>query len=221
MQKELIETLGEELVKQIEEAVKGKYKIDQIVHTASGDYVPRQTMNDEIKKHSEKMEKELGLLKEQLDKRDTDLKDLKDKAKVGEEAKAKIDELQTKYSEDGKAHEVAMEKIKKETQIEIALIKNGALHPELIKSLVDLEAVKEVGGKWVGIDEQIKALKDGDYKDQFGQVVLDGDAPVTDVRNPETTKQRTALQKQYEEAQKKGDTRTMVSLKGQMHELKE
>ena len=111
MQKELEELLGEDLLKQIEEKIKGTLELKNIVSTAKGEYVPRDVMNQEVEKHKVRLQGEIDSLNEHLKERDNDLESLKDKAKKGEDASALIEDLQKKNKEAETSHKKELETV--------------------------------------------------------------------------------------------------------------
>ena len=208
MQKELQDLLGEELVKQIEEKISGMLELKNIVSTAKGEYVPRDVMNQEIEKKSSKLELEIESLNGQLEERDKDLGKIKKKLEGSEDAAGKITQLQTtigemetKNEEQGKTHKTEMAKVRKQAEVKVQLIKAGAIHPELLVDKIDISKVMELdGNNFTGIKEQITLLKEGDYKDQFGEIVVDGEEPDGSGKSSKPKNKAMAeLEKRYEE----------------------
>ena len=175
MQKELKELLGEELVNQIAE----KVDIEKIKSVDKGEYVPRDVMNKEVEKHKSTLQAQVDELTKQLEDRAKDLTELEKKAKAGEDAAAQITEMTKKYEEQDTKTKATMEKIKKEADAKIALI-DAKAPKHLIKAMLmelDFDKVQDVNGKWVGLDEQIQALKESEFKNDFGRTYVSGDAP--------------------------------------------
>jgi len=208
MQKELQDLLGEELVKQIEEKITGTLELKNIVSTAKGEYVPRDVMNQEIEKKSSRFEGEIESLNGQLEERDKDLKKIQKKLEGSEDAAGKIKELQTavgemqsKNEEDGVAHKAEVAKVRKQAEVKVQLIKAGAVHPELLVDKIDISKVTELNdGNFAGIKEQITLLKEGDYKDQFGEIVVDGEEPDGSGKSSKPkSKVMAELEKRYDE----------------------
>lgn len=98
-------------------------------------------------------------LKNQLSNRDTQLKKLAKITKDNEELNSKIKELQ----ESNKNAQTEYEnKLASYNGIELALTQNGALNNKAAKALLNLENIKYENDKLVGLDEQLKALKESD-----------------------------------------------------------
>ncbi len=202
---------GEELAKQIEE--KTKDTAYQVIDTKSGDWLPRTSMNSE----KEKMQTQIDDLKGQIVKRDKDLEALKTSAKDSDTLTKEIDTLQTQNKEAAGKYEIALIGVQSKAAVDIALRDADAKHPDLIIAKIDMSAVKEVNGKWVGIDDQIRTLKEGDYKDQFGQTKLVGDKQNLDGKDPKP-QDIADLEKSHAEAIKKGDTELAIKLNLQIFE---
>lgn len=228
MQEELKTSLGEELVKQIEEKIK-PLELKNIVSTANGEYVPRQTMNDEIEKKTSKLGKEIEGLNAQIEQGAKDLKSIQKKLEAGEvtaeKAKAlqlEIAGMQEKSDELSKTHTSEMLLVKKKAEAKVELGKAGAVHPDMIISsgLIDFEKVLEIAnGKYAGLSEQIKALKEGDYKDQFGEINIDGSGIDTNVNDPKPKGQLAQLEKEYNDAVEKFGLSSpqAISVKNEMY----
>jgi hypothetical protein len=155
------------------------------------DYIPRKVYNEDKAK-----------LQTQLEERTTDLKALEEKLKGSEGAGEKIQELTQKYANADKTWKEQAADLKKTHAIELALMKNKAKHPELLKTLIDKTKLVEVkDGEFAGIDEQINLLKEGSYKDQFGEIIIDGQLPTDSKEKPARTP-RDELQKEYDKAVK-------------------
>ena len=221
MQEALKELLGEELVTAIGEIT----DIDKIVSTDKGEYVPRDVMNKEVDKHKTNLQAEIDSLTTQLETRTKDLAELEKTAADGKEAQAKITELTEKYKGQDEAHQKDMLKVRMEADIKLALVEAGA-KPHLVKAMmleIDTEQIRENNGKFEGIDTQVTALKEGDFKEDFGQVRLSGKPPI-DGKPPDATKNKVemdSLEKQWKESGEKGDLKSQMLLRNKMEKLKQ
>jgi len=196
---EIKKLLGDDLFNQVKEKLGDKeliIKTDNLIDKSTGDYIPRAVLNKEKQEQKEKYEAALAQNKK-------DLAELEKSAKDGKDALAKITEIQDKHAETEKQLKAGFERSKKESAIELGLFKAGAGDfTELLLPQFDIEKVIDVNGKYAGIDEQIKAIKEGKYKNLFGKTVITGKPPVVDVNNPETKTKLTQLQAEYDETVK-------------------
>ena len=65
----------------------------------------------------------------------------------------------------------------------------------------------------------MKLLKEGEYKDLFGEIKVVGDKPNLDGKTKKPKGEAAELQKKYDEALKAGDNKTMVRLKREIFEF--
>lgn len=101
-------------------------------------------------------------LKNQLSNRDTQLKELAKITKDNEELNSKIKELQESNKNAQTEYENKLASLRLDNGIELALTQNGALNNKAAKALLNLENIKYENDKLVGLDEQLKALKESD-----------------------------------------------------------
>jgi len=117
------------------------------------------SMKDELEKAKE-LEKQIEGLKEQIKQRDEQLEELK---KIDAEGlQAKIKELQEANE---RAEKEWQEKLQKQTfdfALERALVAAKARNPKAVKALLDLENIKLDGEKLLGLEDQLKKLKESD-----------------------------------------------------------
>lgn len=136
------------------------------------------SMKDELEKAKE-LEKQIEGLKEQIKQRDEQLEELK---KIDAEGlQAKIKELQEANE---RAEKEWQEKLQKQTfdfALERALVAAKARNPKAVKALLDLENIKLDGEKLLGLEDQLKKLKESDSylfeeekKGQPPQIVASG-----------------------------------------------
>ena len=211
MQKEIAEKLGEELVNQIKEA---GVDPDDLVSKADGAYVPREV----LKKETDKLKDENKALQDTIKERDAGLEELQKKVAAGEDATAQIIELTEKNTLSQAEFDSKLLLIQKKAEAKLILTKEEALNPELLVDKINYDTVTQVGDDFAGLLEQITAMKFGAYRSQFGKTILKGDPP-PDGNNPQVKTDLDKLKKDYDEAQKSGNTSLMVSLKPKIHEL--
>lgn len=169
----LKELLGEELFNQVK-AKLGDTKLiiddGSFIRKDSGDFVPRERLNELNNKH-----------KTELDERDKKLTELQAAVKDNEGATKLVEDMQ-KANETLKTQNENLAKenelIQKKGAVKDALVKAKCKFPDLFLPRFDYDNVKNVNGKWIGIDDQINILKDEtDYKDAFGEIKITGDDP--------------------------------------------
>lgn len=136
-----------------------------------------------IPKHRfDEVNEEKKELKNQLDERDAQLKELKTNASGNEELTAKITELEELNKTTKEDYEAKMATLRKETAIELLLKDQKAKNIKAVKALLDLEKVTLDGEKLIGLEEQLKSLKESDSY-LFGEDTLSGRTPNKDT-NP-------------------------------------
>lgn len=131
------------------------------------DYIPRKVYNED----KDKWQKQLEERTKEVEALGGELKNVKG-------ASEKVQELQDKMKEADEKNKAELRAARVDAAVEIALIKAKAKHPDLLKHKVATDNLVELpDGTFTGISEQIEALKTGDYKDQFGEIKVDGDPP--------------------------------------------
>lgn len=150
--------LGEDLVKQIEtkigtldEEAKGKLNIANV---GDGSYMPRakyNALNDSVED-----------FKKQIADRDTQLEDLKKANKGNEDLVAKIKTLQDENATIKTDYEAKLEAQARSTAISEAISGAKAKNVKTILPLLDDSKIIYKDGKLVGVDEQLKALKEAE-----------------------------------------------------------
>lgn len=119
-----------------------------------GDMVPRTRLNEETAKVHE--------LKNDISKRDEQLKDLAKITKDNEELNSKIKELQEINKNAQTEYESKLASLRLDNGIELALTQGGALNNKAVKALLNMENIKYEGDTLKGLDEQLKALRESD-----------------------------------------------------------
>lgn len=136
----LVEKLGEDLVKQINEKAED-FKID----VAEEKFIPKSKF-DEVNNQAKDY-------KEQLVDRDKQLTELQKSAKGNEELTKQIESLQEDNKKKIEEYETKLKEREKEFQIETSVIQSGAKNVKAVKALLDPEK---------DITEQLDALKKSD-----------------------------------------------------------
>ena len=147
----LNEILGESFSK-ISEDLQKKYKDVNLVDSTG--YVEKtelDTANSSIKDY-----------KKQLKDRDTQLEDLKGKANGNEELSAEIERLKAENTKVSQDYEAKINQINFDTKFEKALDEYKPKNNKALKALLDMEKVKLDGDAFLGLEDQIKSLKESD-----------------------------------------------------------
>lgn len=100
--------------------------------------------------------------KQQLKERDKQLEDLKAKAAGNEDLQTQIQVLQDQNKQLQQEYEAKIQQQQFDFALESALRDAKAKNPKAVRALLDTEAIKFVDGKLVGLEEQLKALKETD-----------------------------------------------------------
>lgn len=79
-----------------------------------------------------------------------------------DEIKKTADEWKAKYENDIKAKDLEILKVQKNSALDIELAKYKPRNPNTLKRLLDVEKVELKEGKLVGLEEQIKGLKESE-----------------------------------------------------------
>ncbi|BDR83528.1 phage scaffolding protein [Clostridium tetani] len=147
----LSEILGEHF-KQIPEDIQKKYKDIDLVD--SSNYIEKKeldTVNETIKQY-----------KKYIAKSDKDLVDLQGKIKDNEELNAEIENLKAANKKASEDYESKLNQITFETKLEKKL---GEFKPKnlgILKKALDIEKINLDGDNFLGLEDQIKNLKESD-----------------------------------------------------------
>ncbi|WP_271810542.1 phage scaffolding protein [Clostridium beijerinckii] len=147
----LSEILGDSF-NQIPEDLRKKYENIDLVD--SSNYVEKrqyETAQTTIKQYEK-----------DIKKRDTDLEDLRDKAKDNEELTKKIDDLKIENKKATDDYKAELEKINFEYRLEKKLGDYDPQNVEILKKALELKKIKADGDNFIGLEEQIKSLKETD-----------------------------------------------------------
>lgn len=107
-------------------------------------------------------EQERDDLKGQLGERDKQLTKIKQSAGDNEELKEQIKTLQDTNKQTATDFQAKLDKQARDFKIEQALSNAQAKNPKAVKALLDLGEVKVDGDRLLGMDDQLKALKESD-----------------------------------------------------------
>lgn len=147
----LKEHLGDELYNKVTEKLKGNDKV-KLANLASGEYIGKDKFTA-----AESAKKELeGQLKE----RDTQLETLKKAAGDNETLKAEIAKLQEANTTAQTDFDTKLKAAKLDYQLEARLMKEGAINTKAVKALLDSSIISLDGENLIGLDEQLKTLKE-------------------------------------------------------------
>lgn len=108
------------------------------------------------------LESQIDGLNEQIKDRDEQLTGLQEKAKDSKELTEEIDRLKQVNQDTKDDYQERMNKQAKDFAIENALRDAKAKNPKLAKGALDLDTISFKEGKLIGIDEQLKAVKESD-----------------------------------------------------------
>lgn len=144
------------------------------------DFLKEQGLNDEqieavmreygksINDYKEKAEQADGLqsqiddYKEQIKQRDEQLDELSKQAKDNEELTAEIERLKEENKTTADEFQEKLNKQAFDFTLERALNKAGAKNEKAVKALLDVESIKLDGDTLLGLDDQLKGLKESD-----------------------------------------------------------
>lgn len=158
----LKEVLGEELFNQVSEKLKGNEKI-KLANIAGGEYVAKEKFNT--------LEATKNELTTQLKDRDTQLETLK---KVDAESlQIEIARLQEENERSKTDFDLKLKQMQLDYAIESNLIKEGAVNTKAVKALLDSSKISLDGENVIGLDEQLKGLKESE-KWAFKQIEVPG-----------------------------------------------
>jgi DNA repair exonuclease SbcCD ATPase subunit len=101
-------------------------------------------------------------LEADIQERDKQLEQLKNAAGNSEELKAQIEQLQAENQKAAEEWQAKMAQMQLDFAIDKALTAAKAKNAKAVKALLDLEKVKLDGDKLLGLDDQLKAIKESD-----------------------------------------------------------
>lgn len=133
-------------------------QIDKVMAEHGNTVNPIKKELDDAKKASEQIEE----YKKQIDDRDKQLKDLGEKAKGNEELTNTINELKQQNETTKTEYEQKLQKQQFDHTLENALSAAKVKNPKAVKALLDTENIKLDGDKLLGLDDQLKNVKESD-----------------------------------------------------------
>lgn len=113
--------------------------------------------------------------KQQIKDRDVQLNDLKEKIKDIKDVKeleGEIEKLKTENQQTTEKYEAKLKQIEFDTKFEKALASYKPKNARALKALLDMEKVKLDGDNILGLDDQMKTLKESDsylFEDEEGE----------------------------------------------------
>lgn len=117
-------------------------------------FIPKDKYN-EVAEAKKKLETD-------IQERDNQLEQLKNAAGNSEELKAQIGQLQAENQKAAEEWKAKMAQMQLDFAIEKALTTAKAKNAKAVKALLDMEKVKLDGEQLLGLDDQLKALKESD-----------------------------------------------------------
>lgn len=150
----LKEIIGEELFKQLLEDKQKEFKDKDFEDVSGGAFIPKQRF-DQVNEQAKEYKKQLG-------ERDKQLNDLQGKAKDNEELNKEIETLKATNQKVTQEYESKLNQINFDTKFEKALGAYKPKNPKALKALLNMEDVKLDGETFLGLEEQIKTLKESD-----------------------------------------------------------
>ena len=173
----LKDILGEDLYDQVKERI-GNTEITVV--DPDNPMIPKRRLDEVIADRNR--------YKELVEERDTQLADLKNRARANETLQAQIAELQAKNKQAAEEHEKQLREQRFAVAVERAIIKAGARNVRAVAALLDKTKISLVGEDLFGIEEQVAALKKSDPF-LFG-VDLKGRIPEGTGKPPQTGRYR-------------------------------
>jgi predicted RNase H-like nuclease (RuvC/YqgF family) len=117
-------------------------------------FIPKDKYN-EVAEAKKKLEAD-------IQERDNQLEQLKNAAGNSEELKAQIEQLQAENQKAAEEWQAKMAQMQLDFAIEKALAAAKAKNAKAVKALLDMEKVKLDGEQLLGLDDQLKAIKESD-----------------------------------------------------------
>jgi hypothetical protein len=117
-------------------------------------FIPKDKYN-EVAEAKKKLEADLAA-------RDTQLEELKKAAGTSEELKAQIEQLQAENQKAAEEWQAKMAQMQLDFAIDKALTAAKAKNAKAVKALLDMDKVKLDGDQLLGLDDQLKAIKESD-----------------------------------------------------------
>lgn len=107
-------------------------------------------------------EQERDSFKGQLESNQSELAKFKDSQKDNEALQDQLKELQSKFDEVSEQSTNELAQVRKESAIDLVLVKSGARNPKAVKALLDNDAIKLDDEGMHGLSDQLDSLKESD-----------------------------------------------------------
>lgn len=147
---ELKEVLGEDLFKQVTE----KAGDNKIAIVSDGSYIPKEKFDEKNKEAKD--------YKKQVEERDTQISDLSEKAKGNEDLTKQIDDLKAQNKKQSEDYESQIQQQAFDHTLKDELTAAKVKNPKAVKALLDTDTIKLDGEKLLGLEEQLKGIKESD-----------------------------------------------------------
>ena len=144
------------------EFLKGLELSDEHIESIMKEHGKSVNTLKEEKETAETKAKDVDELKKQIKERDTQLGDLSKKAKGNDELEKKIKDLQTSNETTQTEYQSKLDQQQFDFALEKAITGKKARNPKAVKALLNTESIKLDGDKLLGLDEQLKGLKESD-----------------------------------------------------------
>ncbi|KAF0353804.1 capsid protein [Pediococcus acidilactici] len=107
-------------------------------------------------------EQERDSFKGQLESNQSELAKFKDSQKDNEALQDQLKELQGKFDKVSESSANELAQVRKESAIDLELVKSGARNPKAVKALLDNDAIKLDDEGIHGLNDQLEGLKESD-----------------------------------------------------------
>lgn len=146
------------------------------------------------------LEGERDTAKQQLASNQTELDALKESAKGNEALTAQLADLQAKFDESKTNSENTIATLKKESAIDVALLKAGAKNSKAAKALLDAEKIELAeDGTIKGLDEQLETIRtENDFLFQPAEPQEQGKPKIVNPGNPKGAQTTAVTKEQFD-----------------------
>lgn len=195
--------LGEELFNQ----VKSKIGDKELAITNDGSWIPKSKFDDKLA--------EIKLLKDKIMAGEAKNADVEKLLKSNTDLETKYNDLNSKYLADLDSKNKEISNITKKSLLSKALKENGAIYEDLLMSQINLDTIEIDGDKLKNFD--VKPLQEK-YGSMFEAKQTTGASTQASTQNSlgDQNVGKSALIQQYNEAEKKRDFISMLSLSNQI-----
>lgn len=145
----LKDALGDDLFAQVSEKLNGNESI-RLVNVANGSYIPKDKYDIE--------RQNVRAQKQQIDELNTKLTELTQKAELSETLRGQLAAMQQTIAQ----NEAQMQAQRMEYAVRDLVRGSGARNADIVYRMLDTSKIAEHDGKYIGVDEQIEALKKSD-----------------------------------------------------------